>query len=471
MFIKKIKLTNFQVLKEFEADFSGGVYFIKGDNELGKSTLLKAILALLTGQRDNVLTKGEKKGSATMVVGDDGKEYEVSLSMTENNPRGTLTIKADGMSSSNISMLQQIFGYRDFDAVEFLRWSETAEGRRKQVAVVKGLLPSELVSELEATEAGISSAKAERTDVSRELKRMKAVVKDKTSKLPDDWQDGKYSKPIELTDLLEKQQKALALQERARTAEAALKQRTEQMLDVKAKLENLESEKSTREKLAKEEYEDALLKIQAAYENRMSLIKQGIEDERKRLQMIYAEAEERKENAEKFLAGYAAMHPEKWNFAETIASAQKHNELVGKITAAKAEIAMQEDIQQKENALNAKIAELDGKKEQLIKSAELPIGGLTFGEDGLLLNGIPFAAGQVSDSQMMEVAVRLIIAANKTVKVFRVARGESLGRERLNTILEIAKKHGYQGFIEEVKRGQDYLSVEEYSEDGSDSEK
>ena len=55
MIIKKLELSNFQVIKEFNADFEGNVYFITGDNELGKSTLLKAIGALLTGNRDAVL--------------------------------------------------------------------------------------------------------------------------------------------------------------------------------------------------------------------------------------------------------------------------------------------------------------------------------------------------------------------------------------------------------------------------------
>lgn len=93
MYIKKLELLNFQVIENFNADFSGNVYFVTGDNELGKSTLLKAIGALLTGQRDDVLRNGASKGFAKMVVGDDGEEYEVSLSFTEKNPRGTLTIK------------------------------------------------------------------------------------------------------------------------------------------------------------------------------------------------------------------------------------------------------------------------------------------------------------------------------------------------------------------------------------------
>ena len=93
MYIKKLELLNFQVIREFNADFAGNVYFITGDNELGKSTLLKAIGALLTGQRDDVLRAGEKKGFGKMVVGDAGEEFDVSLSFTDSNTRGTLTTK------------------------------------------------------------------------------------------------------------------------------------------------------------------------------------------------------------------------------------------------------------------------------------------------------------------------------------------------------------------------------------------
>ena len=75
-----------------------------------------------------------------------------------------------------------------------------------------------------------------------------------------------------------------------------------------------------------------------------------------------------------------------------------------------------------------------------------------------------FVPGKVSDSQIMEVAAKLIIASNPTVKVFRIARGESLGAKRLQTIIDIARKNGFQGFVEEVRRGQEELTIEEYTE-------
>ena len=103
-------------------------------------------------------------------------------------------------------------------------------------------------------------------------------------------------------------------------------------------------------------------------------------------------------------------------------------------------------------------------RETLVAKSELPIAGLTFNDEGLELNGVPFIAGKVSDSQIMEVAAKLIIASNPTVKVFRIARGESLGQKRLEAIIDIAQKNGFQGFIEQVQRGQTEMQIEEYSE-------
>ena len=115
--------------------------------------------------------------------------------------------------------------------------------------------------------------------------------------------------------------------------------------------------------------------------------------------------------------------------------------------------------------MGEKVDTLQHERKELIEKSELPIAGLSFSDEGLTLNNVPFVDGVVSDSQKMEVATKLIIAANPTVKVFRIARGESLGAKRLKAILDVAKQNGFQGFIEDVKRGQEEMQVEEYTED------
>lgn len=468
MIIKKLELVNFQVIKEFTADFEGNVYFVTGDNELGKSTLLKAIGALLTGERDNVLRKGEKKGFAKMIVGDDGQEYDVQLSFTEANPRGTLTIKEknSGMQSTNVSMLQKIFGYQDFDAVEFSRWSETAEGRRKQIAVVKALLPVQVRDRIEAIDAEISILKTERTGVNRDVKTFGTVAAEAEKKLnPGD--ERIYAEAIDVADLMAEQAQNAQLIEKAKTVRASLQQRKEQLALIPERLQKVDEiykrkidEADARVAAAKAAYKKAVADaVQEKEEWTIARDKEkaAIEAERK-------DFETRKANAESWLKKYEENNPENADIATRLTQAQEHNRKHALVVDVLTKQKESEKVMAKAKDLDEKITELSEERSGLIANAELPIDGLSFTEDGLELNGIPFIPGSVSDSQIMEVAAKLIIASNPTVKVFRIARGESLGQKRLETIIDIAKRNGFQGFIENVVRGQQEMAIEEYNE-------
>ena len=468
MYIKKLELLNFQVIEKFEAEFNGNVYFVTGDNELGKSTLLKAIGALLTGERDDVLRNGASKGFAKMVVGDDGEEFDVSLSFTENNPRGTLTIKqkSTGMATNNVSMLSRIFGYQDFDAVEFSRWSETADGRRKQIAVVKSLLAPAVRERIESIDVEVAGLKTERTGVNRDVKTFDALVSSLLGKMePGDVE--KYATPIDVTALMEKQQTNAALIEKAKTVRAMLAQRTEQLAAIPGRIEAEHKKADDANKVyidkvaaAKAAYEQALAEQKDAQEKIISVLKENlvvIEADRKAFT-------ERKANAEQWLAKYEQNNPENTNVPELLAQAEAHNKKYSLVEQYKEKKHQFDDVTKKAQEMDARIDSLAKERAELIASAELPIEGLTFTDDGLELNGVPFVPGKVSDSQIMEIAAKLVIASNPTVKVFRIARGESLGAKRLATIIDIAKRNGFQGFIEQVQRGQTEMLVEEYTE-------
>lgn len=450
MIVKKLELVNFQVIKEFNADFDGNVYFITGDNELGKSTVLKAIGALLTGNRDAVLKNGESKGFAKMIVGDDGEEYEIELKFTKANPRGTLSIKSKttGMKSDNVSMLQKIFGYTDFDAVEFSRWSETAEGRRKQIEVVKSLLPEEVrtrIAEIDTTVAGL---KTERTGVNRDLKTYKSISDAAGQGLTT--QDLKtYAKPKDITELMKEQAENAQLIEKAKTVRSALEQRKKQLEEIPERLA-----------AAKATYEKAIEEAKKAIERTEKLYKEAIAQ----IESEKADYEVRKANAEKWLANYEENNPEKLDTSEQLRKAEEHNKKAAKVADYLSKKKQADDKKSEAEKMDSEIEELSAEREKLISSAKLPISGLSFSDDGLVLNDVPFVAGKVSDSQIMEVAAKLIIASNPTVKVFRIARGESLGQKRLQAILDLAKKEGFQGFIESVVRGQQDLIIEEYTE-------
>ena len=479
MIIKKLELSNFQVIKEFNADFEGNVYFITGDNELGKSTLLKAIGALLTGKRDAVLRNGEDKGFAKMVVGDDGEEYDVELRFTKANPNGTLSIKqkTTGMRSNNVSMLQKVFGYTDFDAVEFSRWSETAEGRRKQVQYVRALLPENVQKRIAEIDAEVMTVKEKRKDANAEVKTYTTICAAAERQLkPGDVKT--YAEKIDIADLMEEQNENARLIEKAKTVRTALQTRTEQLEAIpervkQANADHDQAAKRIADDLAFEEKEVARIIAEAQQrladakkeaETSKKLIDKELKDTLKQIDADKADYETRKNNAAAWLAKYEENNPEKLDTAERLKQAEEHNKINALVVDYVAKKKQKDAAEKVAQTYEKTLSDLLKERETLIAKSELPIAGLTFTDDGLELNGVPFVAGKVSDSQIMEVAAKLIIASNPTVKVFRIARGESLGAKRLQSLIELARKEGYQGFIEEVKRGQDDLIIEEYSE-------
>lgn len=488
MIIKNIQLQNFQTIKEFNGDFEGNVYFITGENELGKSTLLKAIMVLLTGNRDEVLRNGEEKGFAKIVVGGDGKEYEVELRMTKANPRGTITIKSldTGMKSDRVTALQEIFGYQDFDANEFVSWSETAEGRRKQVQIVKSLLPEETQKRIADIDTEIIRIKEERKEDNATLKTYTTIFnKAEKGISPEDVET--YSDPLDMQELLEQQKQYILLEEKAKKAREKLAEREKTIADTPQKLADLEAK---RERLIQKEtdlikqaeqirkndlekaeqtYKKALADIEETFKKSLNnLHEKAVErennykEEKEAIQAAEQEAITRRDNCKKWLEDYEQF--ESTDINQQIADVQHHNEMNSKVSEYLTAKKNKEDAAQKVAEHEKKLSDLSTERETLVKSAKLPIAGLNFTEDGLELNGIPFVAGKVSDSQIMEVAAKLIIAKNPTVKVFRIARGESLGKKKLEALINLAKENGYQGFIEQVVREQNELRVEQYNE-------
>lgn len=466
MYVKQIELVNFQTIKEFSQSFEGNVYFVTGENELGKSTLLKAIAILLTGNRDEVLKNGEEKGFAKAIIGNDGNEYEVELRFTKANPRGTLTIKdqASGLRSDRISALQEIFGYQDFDANEFSHWSETAEGRRKQVDIVKSLLPEKVQTRIIEIDNEIEKTKAARKDDNAELKVFSNIVKAKQKEVTEK-DEQEFAEPLEVEELREQKTKAAAINEQIKGVKQRLADRQKELELLPGKISDIENETKKQhneynieEKEAKEEYERKL----AAIKSKRKKLDEQAKQQKDEIEAQKTDLEDKTTKAENYLKKNQPVPLDE--IQEKIDKADEHNKKNGKVKELKEARSNADKTTKKIDKHNEKITTLTTEREKLIKDSKLPVKGLNFSDDGLILNDVPFAPGKVSSSQEMEIATKLIIAKNPKVKVFRIARGESLGANRLKELVNFAKENGYQGFIEQVVRAQNQLIVEEFKE-------
>ena len=74
--------------------------------------------------------------------------------------------------------------------------------------------------------------------------------------------------------------------------------------------------------------------------------------------------------------------------------------------------------------------------------------GLGFDDDGVTLDGVPFA--QASAAEQLRVSVAMAMALNPKVRIIRITDGSLLDSENLALIEEMAGANGFQVWIERV---------------------
>lgn len=116
MFLKRAKLRNFQIYREFETDFSG-LTFIKGRNGSGKSTLgQETLLFCLWGYTAKNLTEIPSRGVAKGCSVEVEIEHEQSVYIVERKIPSELKVIKDGQplvfenASAAQSYLKDLFG-------------------------------------------------------------------------------------------------------------------------------------------------------------------------------------------------------------------------------------------------------------------------------------------------------------------------------------------------------------------------
>jgi hypothetical protein len=73
---------------------------------------------------------------------------------------------------------------------------------------------------------------------------------------------------------------------------------------------------------------------------------------------------------------------------------------------------------------------------------------MTFGEDELLLNGVPFS--QASDAERLRTSISIAIASNPKIRVMRVRDGSLLDEDSMGLLEKVAIDNDFQIWIERV---------------------
>ncbi len=393
MKIEKIYVRNYKGAREVEIHANPTVNELAGPNEAGKSSILDAIEGALAGARHiapESLRRGASKGETTLDLGD----IIVTRSMTAKNASrgGTLKITANDGSKWGQRDLNELFCDFSFDPLAFTRMRPA-----DQVAVLQQLAGQEFCAALADKDEAIKDAMESRREINATIKRMGSLPQVEEVQPVD---------VARVSEELREAQKHNAMQDEQQRHIDALNREVERHRVIVEKL---------RESL--EEAEQDLMRWEKDLGNATPPAAHINTDE---LQQRMVDASEQNAKA-------TAWKSHQRRLAE-------HQQLASDSVAA-----------------DRRVERLREDREELARTATLPVPGLEWTDDGVTLDGLPFA--QLSSSKKLRVAGLMGMAQRPGLQIMFIRDGSLLDDDSFAELVMLAKDHNYQLWVETVGRG------------------
>lgn len=429
MKIISLQTESFKRIKAVSIKPDGSIIEVTGENGAGKSSLLDSIWAALGG-KDAVPTvpirRGESEAIITLALGDNGEtKYKVTRKFRATEEGGYTTSliveNADGFRSQKPQdLLNGLLGALTFDPLAFTRMKPA-----EQVDILKGFVPGVNFDEIAAKN---KKDYDERTALNRDIKSVTAQI---AVAAPS---DPAPENRIDETALIE------------------------ELDGAGVHNQGIEKEKAKRADTAKA--------IQACHatakrsRDNAAQIDQQIADLLRRKAGELASADEDDKLAAEWQSQYDALPAlpapiDTTGIKAKIETARRNNSLydaAARQQQARDNLAKKAtELQASADALTKRIDAREELKRKAIAEANMPVPGLAFGQDGVLLNGVPFEQG--SHAEQLRASVAIAAAMNPKLKVIRIADGSLLSQASMQLLADHAEKHGLQIWVETVASG------------------
>lgn len=133
-------------------------------------------------------------------------------------------------------------------------------------------------------------------------------------------------------------------------------------------------------------------------------------------------------------------------------AARLNNEAVAEVERKHAERERLLAITREQSGIAAQLTEAidmrEVNKRRAIAEAKLPIDGISFGDNEVLLRGQPWS--QASDAERLVASMQMAMAMNPTLRIIRVRDGSLLDEDSLKLVASMAKDNDFQVWIERV---------------------
>jgi chromosome segregation ATPase len=418
--ITAVSVDSFKRIKSVEisppADAS--LILIGGKNAAGKSSLLDALTAALGGGKTlpaEPIHRGAKE--AEIVVEFDGGKLVVRRKITKKG--SSLEVRtADGAVKSPQAMLDQLVAARFLDPLQFL----ALPAKEQRAALMKLIPDAARIADLDAKRV---RAFERRTEIGRDLTKAEGEL----ARLP----EVQVGTPIDVAAL------------NAERAQFAELQRAGDGLGNAAKLA------ASAVGIAEREV-GRIERVIEDLERQLDAERRALETARREHEAAVATDKEAQRKIAEALEAWSKTAPRRTELDEQLAKASDHNRAVyaAETQMARRTEAMQavDKLTSDRDACTKAIEACDERKAALLVAAKLPVEGLAVTDDGVELNGVPFA--QASAAERLRVSLALAIAASPELDDIWVRDAALLDEDSLKAVEEQARAAGKRAWLEVV---------------------
>jgi hypothetical protein len=112
-----------------------------------------------------------------------------------------------------------------------------------------------------------------------------------------------------------------------------------------------------------------------------------------------------------------------------------------------------EKLRDESQSLSGELESITKNKNEMMEKAKFPIKGLSFDDNNVIFNNIPF--DQASQGEKIKISTAMGLVLNPTLKILLIRDGSLLDAKNLEIVAKMAEKMDSQIWIERVGKGKE----------------
>ena len=388
MKLQSAHIKNYKNISEAVIRVDGKSFIVTAPNGAGKTSTIQAFLSTLSGQGHptEIIKKGESLAEVIVEVVDADDTYKVRALWSNNTGKveGNITVHNSQGQKLGIKAFRQMLGTISFDVVEnFLR-----RKKNEQIELLKTL--SGKKRELDMLDVERKRVYDERTEVNRQVVTHEGKLKGQEL--------GEMLSPIDTSTIYDKMNGLSEEIELYSKAERGVQERIDKIEDNTSAIEGYRK------------------KIEELEAENISLAKEI-------------------EKGKAWLKG--REKPALDQYSEQLKNAEEHNAKYRTQQALIEEHKALQSLKKNSKALTEKLQDIDREKAEILSNSQLPVEGLSFDDDGVYLDGLPFEEGQINTAKIYEVGFHIFRALGSNFRVMKLDMN-AMDKDTFERIMDLA---------------------------------